>query len=192
MEQTVLADVRRETTELIHTAGVRVTGSELEQMALVDFGMNDIRREGVELVDILLTDVLRITILTLLPNQTLPEHLHPVYDGSGGKEENVRVVYGECRIYVPGPDTMETGFIPTGKEAYYTARNETVLRPVDTFTVDPGKPHWFQAGPRGCVTYGFYNRVDESRNRFTDPHVTSKCGPGAVKERPLRTADTAA
>lgn len=190
MEQSVLADVRRETVELIRRAGVNVTGGELEHMALVDFGMGDIRREGVELVDILLTDVLRITILTLLPNQTLPEHFHPAYDGCAGKEENVRVVYGECRVYVPGPDTMAAGFIPHGKDAYYTARNETVLRPVQTFTVDPGKPHWFQAGPRGCVTYGFYNRVDESRNQFTDPRVTSKCGPGAVRTRPLATADT--
>ncbi|MBD3242945.1 MAG: hypothetical protein GF331_20300 [Chitinivibrionales bacterium] len=190
MLKQLLADVRHETIDLIRHAGVSVTEEELAGMALVDFGMHDIRREGVQLVDILLTDELRITVLVLLPNQTLPEHMHPAYGNCPGKEETVRVVYGECRVYVPGLDTMQAGFLPSGKEAYYTARNEAVLRPVQTFTVEPGMPHWFQAGPQGCVTYGYYNRVDESQNVFTDPNVTTKCGPGAVQTQPLTAAGT--
>jgi D-lyxose ketol-isomerase len=158
---------------------VHVADDEYGTMAIIDFGLGDLRREGVQYIDILLSDALRITVLVLLPNQTLPQHVHPPYEGCAGKEESVRVLYGEFRVYTRGADTVSVGHVPRGKEPYYTARHEHVLQPVQSQTIAPGVPHWFQAGPAGAVTLGFYNRVDETRNVFADPAVTAICGTGA-------------
>ncbi len=171
--------VRGEVARSIEEAGIHLSASELERMAVVDFGLGDLRREGVEYVDILLSDRLRTTVLVLLPNQTLPQHYHPAYEDCPGKEETVRCVRGEIRVYVPGRDTVERGGVVEGKERWYTARHEIVLRPGDSYTIAPAVPHWFQAGPEGAVTYGFYSRVDESRNVFADPAVSAVCGDGA-------------
>jgi D-lyxose ketol-isomerase len=175
----VVREVRAEAREMIRRSGVCLADSELDTMTIIDFGLGDLRREGVQYVDILLSEALRTTVLVLLPNQTLPQHLHPPYDGCPGKEETVRAVTGEFRLYTSGPDTMSVGFLVEGKERYYTARHEHVLHPAQSLTVDPGVPHWFQAGPEGSVSYGFYNRVDESRNIFSDPDVSAICGAGS-------------
>jgi D-lyxose ketol-isomerase len=173
-----LEAVRAETTALIRAAGVHLSEQELAGMQLIDFGLGDIRREGVQYVDILLTECLRITVLALLPNQTLPQHFHPAYEQCAGKEESVRCVWGQFRIYLPGPNTITLGTVRLGKEQWYSARHEVVLEPGGMCTIAPSVPHWFQAGPAGAVTITFANRVDETRNRFADPDVRAICGSG--------------
>ena len=116
-----------EVAELILRSHVAISPSELSNLAFEDFGLGNPRIEGFGYVDILRTIALRITILALLPGQTLPEHFHPPYDGHIGKEETLRVVYGETRIYIPGEKNNETMIVPAGKEAYYKALHEIRL-----------------------------------------------------------------
>ena len=171
---------------LIRASGTPVTDEELQQLTVIDFGLGNVEREGVQTIDLLSTDRLRIKLLVLLPDQTLPQHLHPPYPGDAGKQETVRLVFGRMRVYLPGKDTMKEGFIVTGKEAFYTLRHEVVLTPVKQLTLKPGVEHWFQAGPEGAVTYSFYTQADEGFNRFADPEVTGVVGtPAGSSSRPV-------
>ncbi|MFW6313235.1 MAG: D-lyxose/D-mannose family sugar isomerase [Spirochaetota bacterium] len=169
---------RREMNDLIRNSGIHVSDGELESLLLVDYGLANFREEGVGLIDIVHTDALRLKILALLPGQTLPEHVHPPYEGFVGKEETLRVIHGLIRVYLPGPDTLAEGFIPEGKEPYYTCREEHILRPIEQITIPPGVDHWFQAGDEGLVAYAFYPQAVESHNRFRDPRVPREIAPG--------------
>jgi D-lyxose ketol-isomerase len=178
------AAVREQALRLIEQAAIPLTEQERSRLLPTDFGLNNFMHEGVVLLDVLRTPVVRISVLVLLPNQTLPEHCHPCGPHGPGKEETVQCLAGEFRVYRPGKNSLLKGFIPTGKEHCYTVFEETVLLPSDKVIVFPDQRHWFQAGPEGAVGITFQNTIDESYNQFTDPAVTSACG------IPLRTAST--
>lgn len=169
---------REQVLDLIRRSGVHIRDAEIEQLLLVDFGLGDFEREGVAITDIVHTPALRLKILVLLPGQTLPEHIHPPYDDSPGKEETLRVIYGSVRVYLPGPDTMKEGALPPGKEDFYTLRNENLIQPIGQLTIPPDVWHWFQAGAQGAVCYAFYPQAVESHNRFRDPRVPKHIAPG--------------
>ena len=139
---------------------------------LQDFGMDNFRTEGAAIEDILRAPLVRTTVLVMLPDQTLPEHRHPKWEGHPGKEETVRVITGSVKTYQPGEPAAIVDRLPEGKEAYYTARFETALGPGEQVTLPPDEPHWFQAGPEGVEALEFMNRVDEMKYSFTDPSST--------------------
>ena len=161
--------IHEEATTLVEKSGWLLSREEWEQFTVDDFGLGDICKEGFAFVDILRSERLRVTIMVLLPNQTLPQHTHPPYEGEKGKEETLRVLYGQAKLYVPGPENNPSIRIPEGKETYYTARHEIVLEQGEQFTFKPNREHWFQAGPDGVVLQAYQNRVDETLNFFTDP-----------------------
>ena len=171
-------DPRERIIELIRTSRIHYREEELEKLLLVDYGLGNLEKEGVGLTDIVYTPALRLKILAMLPNQTLPEHKHPPYGEWRGKEETIRVVYGTMRVYLPGEENMTEGFLPERKEEYYTVRNESILTPIDQLTIEPDTWHWFQAGPKGAVAYAFYPQAVERKNYFRDPGVPEKIAPG--------------
>ncbi|MEM9479818.1 MAG: D-lyxose/D-mannose family sugar isomerase [Verrucomicrobiota bacterium] len=166
--------IEREVRDLVSQSGFELSEKEWQGIILNDFGLGDFRKEGAAIIDILRTDILRTTILVLLPGQTLPEHKHPVTEDSPGKEETLRILYGSVITFETGDENTEglAVTIPAGKEAYYTSRRATVLRKGDQHTLPPDEFHWFQAGPEGVVTIEFQNRVDEMKNIFSDPAGT--------------------
>ena len=161
--------IRREYVDLLRRSGFPITDSEGEAMEISDFGLGNLRSEGFAFIDILRSARLRITLIALLPNQTLPQHVHPPYEGEQGKEETIRVLSGHTKAYIKGDATTPDLLIPTGKGSFYTARQEIGLNPGEQHTVPPGIVHWFQGGPEGSVNICFQNRVDEAKNRFWDP-----------------------
>ncbi len=66
---------------------------------------------------------------------------------------------------------MQVGFIPEGKEACYTMRNEVIINPGEQLVLPPGTKHWFQAGARGAVMYSFSTKVTDLMDEFTDPNI---------------------
>lgn len=161
--------IKQEALALLKKSGFPVSDAEMREIKVNDFGLGNPRIEGFTFVDLLRTDRLRITLHMLLPNQTLPQHQHPPYDDEIGKEEIIRTVWGQFKIYDEGGGSAEGLRIPEGKESYYTVYHETVLNPGDQYRVKPGVDHWFQGGPEGAVALAFQNRVDENRNIFYDP-----------------------
>ena len=164
--------VRAQTLELIRKSRFPVTDAELAGLKLNDFGLGQLAVEGFEFIDFVLTPRIRMTLLVLMPNQTLPEHYHPAYGQESGKEETVRCLWGQTRVYLPGEPNNSRVLIPAGKEALYTCRHEVILRPGEQWTFTPPVVHWLQGGPEGSVNLGMQNRVDENRNVFTDARST--------------------
>ena len=166
-------NARDEVVELIRRGGFELTPEEWEGLTLLDFGLGNFRREGAAIIDILRSPFVRITILALLPNQTLPEHKHPITSDSPGKEETLRVLWGSITTFQPGEtSTGADAEIPGGKENFYTSRRATHLKQGDQHTLPPDEFHWFCAGPEGVVTIEFQNRIDETKNIFRDPSAT--------------------
>ena len=110
-------------------------------------------------------------MIVLLPGQTMVEHWHPARENDDGKEETLRGLWGSCRVYLPGLDSLTEGYIPEGQDRWYTCRNETILNPSDQMTIPPDTPHWFQAGRDGCVILSVSNNVTDLDDRFTNPEV---------------------
>ena len=168
MSTTQLQSVVQQVKDLINKSGLVLSGAEWRELTVNDFGLGDIYTEGFAFVDILRTERLRITVIVLLPYQTLPQHLHPPYKGERGKEETLRVLYGHSKVYVEGTPARNIN-IPPGKDELYTARHEIALNAGEQYTVQPGVKHWFQGGPHGSVNMTYQNRVDETMNIFDDP-----------------------
>ena len=161
--------LQREYVDLLRRSGFPVTDTEWEAMEISDFGLGNLRSEGFAFIDILRSARLRITLIALLPNQTLPQHVHPPYEGEQGKEETLRVLSGQTKVYIKGKATDPDLLIPAGKDQFYTVRQQVCLNPGEQYTVSPGIEHWFQGGPEGSVSICFQNRVDETKNLFRDP-----------------------
>ena len=132
---------------------------------------SNLEKEGVQVLTLIQTERISVKVLVLFPNQTEPEHWHPPVGDDPGKEETVRVISGIVYFYIPGEDTLKKGFIPEGKEDYYTMRKEIVMKPSDQITLAPGEKHWFQARDKGAVMYSFSTIARDALDQFTDPDI---------------------
>jgi len=165
-------EVYRKAVDLIRKSGFPLSPSDWAELKVNDFGLGNLPREGFVFADLLRTNRVRITLLVLLPGQSLPEHRHPPYEGEPGKEETLRCLLGQAKVYVPGEPNNPDIRLPAGKEACYTSHHEVVISVGEQFSVQPNLAHWFQGGAEGAVCLAFQNRVDENRNVFTDPRST--------------------
>lgn len=163
--------VQQKTLDLIDKAGIIITVEEREKIAVADFGLSNIYEEGIQILTFFETDRMAGKLLVLLPNQTEPEHWHPPIGDDPGKQEIVRALWGNLRFYVSGKDNMKVGFIPKGKEKFYTFRHEIIMKPGDQLIFEPGAKHWFQAGPEGGVLYSFSTTVRDILDGFSDPNI---------------------
>lgn len=156
---------------MIRQAGIKITEKEANSVGIVDFGLSNLEKEGVQVLTLIQTERISVKVLVLFPNQTEPEHWHPPVGDDPGKEETVRVISGIVYFYIPGEDTLKEGFIPEGKENYYTMRKEIVMKPSDQITLAPGEKHWFQARDKGAVMYSFSTIARDALDQFTDPDI---------------------
>jgi D-lyxose ketol-isomerase len=157
--------------EMMRNAGIQIRDEEVAKIEVVDFGLSQLEREGVQVFTMVNTDRLAAKVLVLFPNQTEPEHWHPQVGDDPGKQETVRHIWGDLRFYVEGPDNMKEGFIVEGKEHAYKLRHELILKPGDQLTFEPYVKHWFQGGARGAVLYSFSTTVRDGLDGFTDQDI---------------------
>ena len=162
---------QKRAAEMIRQAGIKITEKEANSIGIVDFGLSNLEKEGVQVLTLIQTERISVKVLVLFPNQTEPEHWHPPVGDDPGKEETVRVISGIVYFYIPGEDTLKEGFIPEGKEDYYTMRKEIVMKPSDQITLAPGEKHWFQARDKGAVMYSFSTIARDALDQFTDPDI---------------------
>ena len=106
----------------------------------------------------------------MFPWQLCPEHRHPPFAGSPGKEETFRCRKGRVYLYTEGePTDRRAARTPPG--GVFTVWHETVLGPGDQFTVMPNTLHWFQAGDEGAIVSEFSTHSTDERDIFTDPRI---------------------
>jgi D-lyxose ketol-isomerase len=162
---------RKRASDMIRKAGIPITDQEADSIEVVDFGLSQLAREGLQVVTLLQTERISVKVLALFPNQTEPEHWHPPVGDDPGKEETIRVVAGFMYFYLPGENTFHDGVLVKGKEHFYTARHEVLMFPGDQITLTPGTKHWFQAGRDGVVMFSFSTIARDVLDKFTDPDI---------------------
>ncbi|MEJ2282298.1 MAG: hypothetical protein P8X85_01740 [Desulfobacterales bacterium] len=165
------AHAQKRAAEMIRKAGITITDTEAQSIEVVDFGLSNLEKEGVQVLTLVQTERISIKVLVLFPNQTEPEHWHPPVGDDPGKEETVRIIAGTVYFYLPGEDTFQGGFIVEGKDDCYTMRKEVVMNPADQITLAPGEKHWFQARDEGAVMYSFSTIARDALDGFTDPDI---------------------
>jgi D-lyxose ketol-isomerase len=136
---------------------------------VADFGLSRLRESGLQLLTYVNTDRHCAKELVLSPGQTCPEHRHPPFDGTAGKEETFRCREGLVFLYVEGERTPEPACAPPA--GVYTVFHELRLEPGGQHTIPANTLHWFQAGPAGAVVSEFSTASRDELDVFTDPRV---------------------
>lgn len=151
-------------------AGIALTEEERLSMEVADFGMNDVRNLGLQLIVYINTDRVCAKEMVLLPGQTCPEHKHVPSYNMPGKEETFRCRLGEVYLYVEGEGSADSirAQLPGSK---VTVFHEVILRPGEQYTIYPGTLHWFQGGPEGAVVSEFSTRSTDETDVFTDERI---------------------
>jgi D-lyxose ketol-isomerase len=137
--------------ERLAAAGIVLTAAEREAIEVADFGLSRLREAGLMLLVYVNTDRYCAKELVLYPGQECPEHRHPPFDGSPGKEETFRCRAGVVHLRVDG--------------------DELVLAPGEQHTIPPDTLHSFRAGPEGTVVTEFSSTSRDELDVFTDPAV---------------------
>jgi D-lyxose ketol-isomerase len=137
--------------ERLAEVGVVLTPEERASIEVADFGLSDLRATGLQLHVYVNTDRYCAKELVLYPGQLCPEHRHPPFEGTPGKEETFRCRAGSVVLNVAG--------------------RELELRPGDQFTIPPDTLHWFRAGSEGAIVSEFSSTSRDELDVFTDPRI---------------------
>ncbi len=153
----------------LEQAGIVLTEAERGAIEVADFGLSRLRETGLQLLVYVNADRHCAKELVLFPHQTCPEHRHPTFAGTPGKEETFRCRKGVVYLYLEGEPTPEPHAVPPPGD--YTVAHEVVLLPGEQHTIPPDTKHWFQAGPEGAVVSEFSTASRDELDVFTDPAV---------------------
>lgn len=164
-----LGEAQRYAAERLAEVGIVLTHAERGGIEVADFGLSRLEETGLQLLVYVNTDRYCAKELVLRPRQTCPEHRHPPFDGTPGKEETFRCRSGVVYLYVEGEPTPDPACAPP--PGVYTARHEIELRPGEQHTIPPGTLHWFQAGSEGAVVTEFSSASRDELDEFTDEQV---------------------
>ena len=144
-------DARSYAAGQLRSAGVVLTDAEAQRIEVADFGLGRLREIGLQLLVYVNTERYCAKELVLFPRQSCPEHRHPPFEGTPGKEETFRCRRGTVELVVAGKR------IPLG--------------PGEQFTIPPDTLHSFQAGDEGAVITEFSSTSRDELDVFTDPRI---------------------
>jgi D-lyxose ketol-isomerase len=157
---------------LLAAAGIVLTGAEQREIEVADFGLSELDETGLQVVVYVNTERVCAKELVMFPGQTCPEHLHPPFEGTAGKEETFRCRKGRVYLYTEGEPTAAPSSRPRRADlGVYTVWHEIVLEPGGQHTIPPGTLHWFQAGPEGAIVSEFSTVSRDELDVFTDPEI---------------------
>jgi len=162
-------EAQKRAAAVLKEAAIVLTSIEGERIEVADFGLGELERTGLEVVVYVNTSRVCAKEIVLFPQQTCPEHMHPPFEGTPGKEETFRCRRGTVYLYVEGEPTPSPHCRPPRAEQY-TVWHEVVLRPGEQYTIAPGTKHWFQA-PEGAVVSEFSTQSRDELDIFTDPEI---------------------
>lgn len=165
-------EAQRRALQYLEKAGVVLSEDEKEKISVADFGLSDIEHQGGQILTFFNTERISAKIIVLFPWQILPEHWHPAIGKDIGKEEIMRVRWGEVYLYIPGePTPHPKARIPHGEEQNFTVWHEIVLKPGSQYILPPQMVHWFQAGPEGAVIDDYSSTARDLQDGFTNPKI---------------------
>ena len=165
-------EARTRAAAQLEAAGIVLTADERAGIEVTDFGLGRLEEQGLQIVVYVNTERVCAKELVLFPRQTCPEHRHPPFDGTPGKEETFRCRDGVVFLYVEGETTpAPSARLRDEDRAAFTAWHEIVLRPGDQHTIRPDTLHWFQAGDEGAIVSEFSSANRDDLDVWTDPRI---------------------
>lgn len=173
LSQNQIAQMQKQVTQTLVQVGIVLTPQEQAQIEVVDFGLSELERTGLQLVTYVNNERYCAKELIMIPRQTCPQHRHPPLDTTNpGKQETFRCRWGSVLLYVEGePSKGVQARVPEGSEQHYTVRHEIELRPGEQYTLPPNVWHWFQAGDEGAVISEFSSPSHDEFDQFIDPRI---------------------
>lgn len=163
---------RRRAAQQLEEAGFILTDAERVGIEVSDFGLSELSQTGLEVVVYVNTQRVCAKELVMFPGQTCPEHRHPPFEGTPGKEETFRCRRGLVYLYLDGPAAETPKCRPAKADrGAFTVWHEVVLRPGQQYTVPPNTLHWFQAGREGAIVSEFSTQSRDDLDVFTDPDI---------------------
>lgn len=173
MKATQAKKLREKAYDFLKKAHIVISPQEKENIEIADFGLNDIKNVGIEVVVYVNNDRYCAKELIMFPRQMCPQHRHPAIDDKNiGKQETFRCRWGEAYLYVDGePTPHPKAKVPAKYKKYLTVWKEIVLRPGDQYTLPPNSWHWFQAGDKGAIISEFSSTSIDESDVWTDPHI---------------------
>lgn len=168
----------QQTFNFLRQAEITLTDEEVNRIEVATFGLPDYPASGLQLLTYINSPRYCAKELVLFPRQTCPEHRHPPFEGTPGKQETFRCRWGEVYLFVDDDSLTQNGAdgqpvcqVPEGSEAWYTCTRYVLLRPGEQYTIPPDTRHWFQAGDKGAVVSEFSSESRDELDIFTDPRV---------------------
>jgi D-lyxose ketol-isomerase len=161
---------RKRAAAALAGAGIVLAAPEVDAIEVADFGLSRLDETGLEVVVYVNTDRVCAKELVLFPRQLCPEHRHPPFAGTPGKEETFRCRAGLVYLYTDGEPSPQPSARPPA-DGVFTVWHEIALRPGDQHTIAPDTLHWFQAGDEGAVVSEFSTESRDDLDVFTDPRV---------------------
>ncbi|QUG74678.1 D-lyxose/D-mannose family sugar isomerase [Erwinia sp. E602] len=179
---TSASDAVSQTLHYLQRASIVLTEQERQRIEIAGFGLND-PASGLQLLTYVNSPRYCAKELVLFPRQTCPEHLHPPFDGTPGKQETFRCRWGEVYLFVDDDSLTPNDAggepvcrVPPGSEAWYGCTRYILLRPGEQYTIAPNTRHWFQAGEQGAVVSEFSSESRDELDIFTDPRINRLAG----------------
>ena len=161
---------RKRAAAVLADAGIVLTPAERDGIEVADFGLSRLEETGLELVVYVNTPRVCAKELVLFPWQLCPEHRHPPFDGTPGKEETFRCRAGTVYLYTEGEPTPQPSGRPP-EDGVFTVWHEIELGPGEQHTIPPDTLHWFRAGAEGAVVSEFSSTSRDESDFFTDPRI---------------------
>ena len=161
---------RKRAAATLADTGIVLTPAEKDAIEVADFGLSQLDVTGLEVVVYVNTERVCAKELVMFPWQLCPEHRHPPFGGTPGKEETFRCRAGVVYLYTEG-EPAEQPAARAPDDGVFTVWHEVVLRPGEQHTIPPDTLHWFQAGDEGAVVSEFSTESRDELDVFTDPRI---------------------
>src|SRR5204863_7328682 len=101
LTQSQIRQMQEQVTQTLVQAGIVLTPQEQTQIEVVDFGLSELERTGLQLVIYINNDRYCAKELVLIPRQTFARHRHPALsDTNPGKQGTFRCRRGTVWLYV--------------------------------------------------------------------------------------------
>jgi D-lyxose ketol-isomerase len=172
LTRSLVQQTRIRTGEMLARLCIVLTPQEQENIEVVELGLGELERTGLQIVVYVNTDRYCAKELVLFPRQTCPQHRHPPVGSDPGKMETFRCRWGKVWLYVEGgPGGIMHAHVPSGSEPYYTVFHEIELNPGEQYTIPPDTWHWFQAGDEGAIVSEFSSTSRDEFDIFIDPRI---------------------
>jgi D-lyxose ketol-isomerase len=173
MRREEVEQLQAEAAEFLSKVDIGISEQEQKSIEVADFGLNDIRNVGLEIVLYENNDRYCAKELILFPRQMCPQHRHPrVNENNPGKQETFRCRWGEVYLYIEGVATPNPkAVVPDKYRKHLSVWREIVMRPGDQYTIKPDTLHWFQAGDRGAIVSEFSSTSIDELDVFSDPNI---------------------